>query len=258
MNKKVVAIIMAGGEGKQMGSRVPKVLHTVDGVPMINRIVLTLHKLSYFVDLEKVIIVAGKHKDAIRASIDTHVCLPKIVYVTQDEPLGTGHAVMCCQPELIRTPGAEVLVLSGDVPLVSTRTLIRLIETTCDIKLVTTTLTDPTGYGRIITNDNIFTKIVDQKDCDMHELRICRINGGIYCIKSDIMCKYFRYLTNNNSQSKYYLTDLLEIIKDREGIYVGMLEIDANNRHEIMSVKTPKQINELEKLIKKIDNKTLM
>lgn len=251
MNKKVVAIIMAGGEGRRMGSRVPKVLQKVDGVPTINRIVLTLNKLSYFVNLEKVIIVAGKHIDAIKASIDTHVCLPKIVYVTQGEPLGTGHAVMCCEPELIRTPGADVLVLSGDVPLVSTRTLIRLIENTCDVKLITTTLPDPNGYGRIITTDNIFTKIVEQKDCDPHQLHICRVNGGIYCMKSDLMCKYFRYLTNNNSQSEYYLTDLIGIVKEGEGIYVGMLELDANNRHEIMCINTAKELNEFEKLIKK-------
>jgi bifunctional UDP-N-acetylglucosamine pyrophosphorylase/glucosamine-1-phosphate N-acetyltransferase len=239
MNKKVVAIIMTGCEEKRMGSRVPKVLHKVDGVPTINRIVLTLNKLSYFVHLEKVIIVvAEKHKDAIKASIDTHVCLPKIVYVTQYEPLGTGHAVICCESELIRTPGADVLVLSGNVPLVSTRTLIRLIENTCDVKLITTTLQDPTGYGRIITTDNVFTKIVEQQDCDPHQLDICRVNGGIYCRKSDLMCKYFRYLTNNNSQSEYYLTDLIGIVKDGEGIYVGMLELDANNRHEIMGINS--------------------
>jgi bifunctional UDP-N-acetylglucosamine pyrophosphorylase/glucosamine-1-phosphate N-acetyltransferase len=251
MNRKVVAIIMEGGEGKRMGTRVPNVLHKVDGVPMINRIVLTLHKLSYFVHLEKVIIVAGKNKDAIKASIDTHVCLPKIIYVTQDEPLGTGNAVMCCEQELMRTPGADVLVLSGDVPLVSTRTLIMLIENTCDVKLITTTLTDPIGYGRIITTDNVFTKIVEQKDCHPHQLHICRVNCGIYCMKSGLMCKYFRHLTNNNSQSEYYLTDLIGIIKEGEGIYVGMLEIDANNLHESMGIDATKQLNKFEKLIKK-------
>jgi UDP-N-acetylglucosamine diphosphorylase/glucosamine-1-phosphate N-acetyltransferase len=257
MNKSVVAVIMAGGVGKRMESSRPKVLHKVNGIPMINRIILTLNNLSYFVQLEKVIIVVGKHKEEIRASIEKQVNLPKIVYVTQDEPLGTGHAVMCCQSELARTPNSDVLVLSGDVPLLSARTMLRLICMKSDVKLITTRMDDPTGYGRIVTIDGNFDKIVEQKDCGPHQLHIHTVNCGIYCMKSELMCKYFKHLKNNNSQMEYYLTDLLEIIKREEGLCVEMLEMEANKRHEIMGVNTTEQLCELEKLIKKIDNEAI-
>ena len=254
MDKNVVAVIMAGGIGKRMESNLPKVLHKVNGIPMINRIILTLNKLSYFVQLERVIIVVGKHKEEIRASIEKQVNLPKIVYVTQDEPLKTGHALMCCQSELMRTPNSDVLVLSGDVPLLSARTMLRLICMKSDVKLITTRMDDPTGYGRIVTTDGSFDKIVEQKDCGPHQLHIYTVNCGIYCMKSELMCKYLKNLTNNNSRAEYYLTDLLEIIKRGEGICVEMLEMEANKRYEIMGVNTTEQLCELEKLIKKIDN----
>ena len=254
MSKSVVAVIMAGGVGKRMESNLPKVLHKVNGIPMINRIILTLNNLSYFVQLEKVIIVVGKHKEEIRSSIEKQVNLPKIVYVTQEDPLGTGHAVMCCQSELNRTPNSDVLVLSGDVPLLSARTMLSLISMKSAVKLITTVMDDPTGYGRIVTTDGNFDKIVEHKDCTPHQLHIYTVNCGIYCMKSELMCKYFKYLTNNNSQAEYYLTDLVEIIKREETLCVDMLEMEANKKYEIMGVNTAEQLCELEKLIKKIDN----
>lgn len=257
MNKSVVAVIMAGGVGKRMGSSLPKVLHKVNGIPMINRIILTLNNLSYFVQLEKVIIVVGKHKEEIRTSIEKQVNLPKIVYVTQDEPLGTGHALMCCQSELIRNLNSDVLVLSGDVPLLSARTMLRLICMKSDVKLITTRMDDPTGYGRIVTIEGNFDKIVEQNDCGPHQLHIHTVNCGIYCVKSELMCKHLKHLTNNNSQTEYYLTDLLEIVKREESLCVEMLEMEANKRHEIMGVNTTEQLCELDKLIKKIDNEAI-
>ena len=254
MSKSVVAVIMAGGVGKRMESNLPKVLHKVNGIPMINRIIITLNSLSYFVQLEKVIIVVGKHKEEIRASIEKQVNLPKIVYVTQEEPLGTGHAVMCCQSELLKMPNSDVLVLSGDVPLLSARTMLRLICMNSVVKLITTVMDDPTGYGRIVTTDGTFDKIVEHKDCTSPELHIHTVNCGIYCMKSELMCKYLKCLTNNNNQAEYYLTDLVEIIKRDEALCVDMLEMEANKQYEIMGVNTPEQLYELEKLIKKIDN----
>jgi UDP-N-acetylglucosamine diphosphorylase/glucosamine-1-phosphate N-acetyltransferase len=253
MNKSIVAIIMAGGLGKRMESNTPKVLHKVAGIPMINHILLNLKEISTFVNLEKVIIVVGKYKDQIKDTIEELIDLPKIVYVTQEVPQGTGHAIMCCKNELVEHPHSDVLILSGDVPLLSTYTMQNLLNMKSDVKLIITKMDDPTGYGRILINDGIFEKIVEQKDCSKQELEIVEINGGIYCIKSNLLCKYLSYLRNDNNQSEYYLTDIIEIIKIHEKIDVDMLEIENEKKYEIIGVNTAQQLLELEELIKKIE-----
>ena len=252
MNKSIVAIIMAGGLGKRMESNTPKVLHKVGGIPMINHILLNLKEISTFVNLEKVIIVVGKYKDKIKDIIEELVDLPKIVYVMQEVPQGTGHAIMCCKNELVEHPHSNVLILSGDVPLLSTYTMKNLLSMKSDVKLIITKMDDPTGYGRIVINDGIFEKIVEQKDCSKQELEIVEINGGIYCIKSNLLCKYLSYLRNDNNQSEYYLTDIIEIIKIHEKIDVDMLEIENEKKYEIIGVNTVQQLLELEELIKKL------
>lgn len=249
MKKGVVAIIMAGGMGKRMGSNVPKVLHKINGIPMINRIVLTLTGLSYYTHLEKVLVVVGKYKDQIKKSLDVLENPPNIIYVTQDEPLGTGHAIMCCQSELIRSIESDVLILSGDVPLLSTHTMKDLLTMENQAKLIVTTLKDPTGYGRIVTNAGIFNKIVEQKDCDIEQLHIEKVNGGIYCISSQLLCRYLCHLENKNSQSEYYLTDIIEIIKTQEKTDIGMLEMPLDKGYEIMGVNTMEQLKELERIL---------
>ena len=250
MKKSVIAIIMAGGMGKRMGSSIPKVLHKVDGIPMINRIMLTLKNLSFTVKLEKVIVVVGKYKDRIQKSLDMLERPPNIVYVTQDEPLGTGHAIMCCQSELVKNIDSDVLILSGDVPLLSTHTMTDLLNMKSHVKLITTTLKDPTGYGRIIERDGVFSKIVEQKDCAVDELHVARVNGGIYCITAQLLCRYLKQLNNSNSQSEYYLTDIIEIIKTNETMDVDMLEIPVEKVYEIMGVNTIDQLKELEQILK--------
>jgi UDP-N-acetylglucosamine diphosphorylase/glucosamine-1-phosphate N-acetyltransferase len=253
MNKSIVAIIMAGGLGKRMESNIPKVLHKVGKIPMINHILLNLKTISASINLEKVIIVVGKYKDQIKDTIEELIDLPKIVYVMQEVPQGTGHAIMCCKNELLEHPHSDVLILSGDVPLLSTYTMQNLLNMKSDVKLIITKMDDPTGYGRIVINNGKFEKIVEQKDCSKQELEIVKINGGIYCIKSNLLCKYLSYLQNDNNQREYYLTDIIEIIKRHEKIDVDMLEIENEKKYEIIGVNTAQQLLELEELIKKIE-----
>ena len=252
MNKSIVAIIMAGGLGKRMESNTPKVLHKVGKIPIINHILLNLKTISTSINLEKIIIVVGKYKDQIKDTIEELVDLPKIVYVMQEVPQGTGHAIMCCKNELLEYPDSDVLILSGDVPLLSTYTMQNLLNMKSDVKLIITKMDDPTGYGRIVINKGIFEKIVEQKDCSKQELEIVEINGGIYCIKSNLICKYLSYLRNDNNQCEYYLTDIIEIIKIHEKIDVDMLEIENEKKYEIIGVNTAQQLLELEELIKKL------
>jgi len=254
--KDIIAVIMAGGLGKRMESSLPKVLHKISGIPMICHILLKLKVLSNIVNIKKILIVVGKYKVVIKAELDRYCdTLPDIEYVIQDEPLGTGHAIQCCIHDLSGFPDSEVLILSGDVPLLSLSTMNKLINMNEKVKIITTIINDPKGYGRIIEVNEKFDKIIEQKDCNKRELEINQINCGIYATKSEYLCKYLPYLKNNNSQNEYYLTDIIEIIKREEGFDVGMLKIPEENVYEILGVNTIEQLKELEKLIIKNKNK---
>jgi len=259
--KSVVAIIMAGGLGKRMESHIPKVLHKINNLPMINRVLSKLIILSTTscIKLERILIVVGKYKNEIKTAIERQrelaSILSKISYVNQTEALGTGHAIQCCRDELLNYNDSDVLILSGDVPMLTSITMLNLLVLKSKVKIITTILDNPTGYGRIIINDkNEFDKIVEQKDCTPEQLNIKKINGGIYSINSALLCKYLPYLKNDNNQKEYYLTDIIEIIKSEENIIVDMLDLEKQNIIEIMGVNTSQQLKELEDLLnKKID-----
>ena len=242
-----IVIIMAGGLGKRMNTNYSKVLMEVKGVPMIVRLLRTLSSVS----IDKIIIVVGKYKEQIKTVIDTFFPNTNtntiIEYVIQEEPLGTGHAIMCCKDELIKYPESQVLILSGDVPLITTETIHSLIQLQSSVNMLITELPDPTGYGRIVLNKNSqeFDKIVEQKDCTEEELQIFMVNGGIYCIKSVFLYNNFKFLKNNNNQSEYYLTDLIEIIKREEHVTIGLLHV---NKDEIIGVNTLEQLISVNKI----------
>lgn len=249
--KDIVAVIMAGGLGKRMESSIPKVMHKVAGIPMLCHILLKLRVLSNMVKINKILIVVGKYIDVIKEELEKHDSLPNFEFIFQAEPLGTGHAIQCCRSELLKYPESDVLILSGDVPMLQTLTMCNLLGIKNEVKILTTIMKEPTGYGRIIEYNGRFEKIVEQKDCSKEQLNISKVNGGIYAIKSVYLCKYLPYLSNNNSQNEYYLTDIIEIIKREENIDVGMINISEENVIEIIGVNTIEQLKELDKLILK-------
>jgi len=254
MDKSVVVIVMAGGLGKRMESNIPKVLHKIEGISMINHILLKIKVLRSLVNLEKVIIVVGKYESQIREDIEKCVESGEslnIKYVNQKEPLGTGHAVQCCREELLHHLNSDVLILSGDVPLISISTMLNLLKIPNQVKLITTKLSNPEGYGRVIINRGVFDKIVEQKDCNAKELSITTINCGIYAINSMLLSKYLPYLKNENKQNEFYLTDIIEIIKREANTQIGIFEVKEENKFEIIGVNTIEQLMELNALIKK-------
>jgi len=251
MDKSIVAVIMAGGLGKRMESNIPKVLHKIGGISMINHILLKLKVLQNIVNLEKVIIVVGKYEKQIKKDIEECIDELNVTYINQNEPLGTGHAIQCCREELLKFPNSDILILSGDVPLLSPYTMLNLLKIPNLVKFITTKLSNPDGYGRVITNNGLFDKIVEQKDCNLEQLQILTINGGIYSINSRILCKYLPYLKNENNQKEFYLTDIIELIQREEKIQIGLFEIDSENKIEIIGVNTISQLKELEALINK-------
>ena len=237
----LVIIIMAGGLGKRMNSTLPKVLHPINGTPMICKII----DQAQLLNPSKIFIIVGKYKTIIEETINNNNNHNNIEYIIQEVALGTGHALLCCREELLKLPHHNVLILSGDVPLITSETM----KNICRIpnSIVVTSLDDPKGYGRIIeNNDNEFQKIVEEKDCNDDERSVRKVNCGIYYITSNNLCEYLPYIKNNNSQGEYYLTDIIEIIKNNSNNTINTLEIPENQQHEIMGVNTAEQLQDLQ------------
>ena len=254
-----IPIILAGGLGKRMNSDVPKVLHHMDGKPMI------VHVLEKVVSLgpKKVVIVVGKYKDLIKETIDYYMIglssttqtRVEIEYVYQETAEGTGHAIMCCEESLKKeSPSTRVVILSGDVPLIRKDTIEGLVANDRKIVLLTTMMNNPNGYGRIKKNENTFERIIEQKDCTEEEEKITEINGGVYCIVNEYITKHIKKITNHNKAKEYYLTDLMEIIKTYENENIQTMEVKKEKQYEIMGVNTPEQLEELEIIYKVLEH----
>jgi len=139
-----------------MNSPLPKVLHHIVGVPMVVRVIQS----AMLLDPCKIIIVVGKHRAIIQKTIQEYMSdTSMLCYVEQTTPMGTGHALMCCQGELQKTPDAKCLILSGDVPLIMTNMLKELVNNEYKTTLVTTEMENPFGYGRIVTMTVYFRKL---------------------------------------------------------------------------------------------------
>ena len=237
----LVVIIMAGGLGKRMNSTLPKVLHPINGTPMICKII----DQAQLLNPDKIFIIVGKYKTIIEETIKNNNNHNNIQYIIQEEALGTGHALLCCRDELLKLPSHNVLILSGDVPLISSETMRNICSEQNSI--VVTSLDDPSGYGRIIENsNNEFQKIVEEKDCNDDERSVKKVNCGIYYITSCNLCEYLPQIKNNNSQGEYYLTDIIEIIKNNSNHTINTIQIPKDKQHEIMGVNTAEQLQDLQ------------
>jgi UDP-N-acetylglucosamine diphosphorylase/glucosamine-1-phosphate N-acetyltransferase len=250
MDKDLVAVIMAGGLGTRMESNIPKVIHKLGGIPMINHILRNLQKLEKKNNLKKILIVVGKYKNQIQEEIEKDLELPNITYVYQSEALGTGHAIQCCISELIKYPDSNTLILSGDVPMFSTNSMFNLVNNLNKARIIITTNNNPTGYGRIIIKDGKFERIVEHNDCSIEQLSILKINCGIYAFDTEILCKWLPFINNNNKKNEYYLTDIVEIIKREENIEIELYDLPTEKMIEVIGVNTKTQLDELNNLIK--------
>jgi bifunctional N-acetylglucosamine-1-phosphate-uridyltransferase/glucosamine-1-phosphate-acetyltransferase GlmU-like protein len=205
---------------------------------------------TLLIEPKKIYVIVGKFRDIIQKTIEKHIDSKLIEYVDQPEPLGTGHAIQCAKPKLLRYPDSKVLILSGDVPFIKSITMLKMLE--CDkVKIMTTLVDKPTGYGRIIRNpdNNQFVKIVEEKDCNQIEKQVNEINCGIYTFESKMLCWNLSFLRNNNSQLEYYLTDIFEIIKENEEhVTIETMEISRTNQYQILGVNTIEQLEELERM----------
>jgi len=235
-----LVLIMAGGLGKRMNSDLPKVLHKLNGLPLIVHVV----KSALQIDATSVIyIIVGKYRDQIEKVINEHVVKSDYIrYINQPEPFGTGHAIQCCLPLLKEYDlNSKVLILSGDVPLFSTQSMREVMNNQYTATIVCTQMEEPFGYGRIIQSHLHTLRIVEEKDCTDEEKLVKLVNCGIYAFQNAFLCKNLPKINNNNAQQEYYLTSIFSGGEEK----VGLFEIPAEKQYEVCGINTPEQLEEM-------------
>ena len=200
-NPHLNIVILAAGQGKRMKSTIPKVLHTIANISLLEHVVKTAQLLQP----QKIIVVCGHERDIVRNKL-THL---SVEWVVQEQQLGTGHAVSQAAPYLQKD--SYTLVLYGDVPLISASSLQALIHDTPKngVALLVSHFQNPFGLGRIIRDENgVFLRIVEEKDATTEERRCKEIFTGILCVPTQQLTTWLQRLNNNNAQGEYYLTEV--------------------------------------------------
>jgi len=204
-----IAIILAAGQSTRMNTKLPKVLHEVCGRPMVEWVIEACRAAG----VTRHLVVVGYGKDQI---VERYKDTTDVEFVEQPRQQGTGHAVMCCRPQLQGFTG-QTLVLCGDAPLIRTETLKLLIEKheqeNSAVTLATAVMPDPSGYGRIVRDGygNI-QGIVEHNDCDDKQRQITEVNPGYFCFQTPMLLAALDKITPNNVKNEYYLTDALHIL----------------------------------------------
>ena len=240
--RRLAVIVMAAGKGTRMKSDLPKVLHPLNHRPMI----------SYVLDIarslipSRLIVVVGFGKGQVMEAVRAD----DVTFAIQDNPQGTGHAVMQTETALYGFSG-DVLILSGDVPLLPAETLEDFIrfhhQSRAWMTLMTAELPDPTGYGRIVRdNKGLVTAIVEEKDADEHIRSIKEFNSGIYLVQSNNLFNYLHNINNNNAKREYYLTDLVRIAIEQKQTVAAYQVNDANL---VLGINTIQELHDAEQVL---------
>jgi UDP-N-acetylglucosamine pyrophosphorylase len=241
-NRGLAVVIMAAGKGTRMKDpSKAKVMVELLGKPMIHYVV----DLAYHLKADKVIAVVGYQREAVIKYLSTSY--PKIEIAVQAEQLGTGHAVMQTETALQDFHG-DVIVLSGDVPLLAVNSMQQLLEhhfqTHASATILTANFNDPAGYGRILRNiDDSVKKIVEHKDATDEERLVKEINSGIYIFDSQKLFESLQHITPHNVQKEYYLTDVFEYYWKRQW---RVSALKAASVDEIRGINTIEQLKEAE------------
>ena len=237
------AVILAAGLGKRMNSDLPKVLHPALGRPLLHHVLDQLDPLKPTLT----VVVVGHRAPLVRDSLRGR----EVAFAEQVPQLGTGHAVQMAWPALESGPGT-LLVLAGDMPLIRTATLRRLLERHARegnaVTFLSGLLEDPAGYGRVIRDaKDEFVKIVEERDATPEEKAVAEVNSGIYCFIRDALQEALGFLRADNRQQEYYLTDTLSFIRDRGG-RIGVER--ASDSRELFGVNNPEQLAMVEEALR--------
>lgn len=237
-------LIMAAGKGTRMKSDLAKVLHKINNRPMVHYVI----DLAKRIKSEKIVLIIGHQKEAVRETCKNL----NVEFVVQEKQLGTGHAVAVTESHFKNYTG-NLLILSGDVPLLTYETLQNLVQTHVNSDAIATLLTaeldDPTGYGRVIrSKEGPVSRIVEQKDANQDELKVNEINVGIYMFKSQPLFETLKLIDNDNAQGEYYLPDVVKIYVDRGEKVIAQL---AANFDETRGINNVDQLKEAETILQK-------
>jgi bifunctional UDP-N-acetylglucosamine pyrophosphorylase/glucosamine-1-phosphate N-acetyltransferase len=231
-------VILAAGQGTRMRSDLPKVLQPLAGKPLLAHVLACADALG----ADDVCVVYGHGGEAVQTAFPAI----GVRWALQAEQLGTGHAVQQAMPD---TPSASrVLILAGDTPLLQSATLNRLLEETPDtgMAVLIVDMDDPTGYGRIVRNDEGISHIVEHKDASEDELALTEINTGVILCPSESLKNWLASLSNDNSQGEYYLTDIIAMAV-ADGVKVHGIKADSSV--EVMGINDKKQLAEAERAL---------
>lgn len=240
-------VILAAGKGTRMYSDLPKVLHTLAGKPMVQHVIDTANRLQ----ARHIHLVYGHGGELLQSRLND----PALNWVLQAEQLGTGHAMQQAAPYF--ADDEDILMLYGDVPLISYQSLQRLraAKPVGGIALLTVVLDNPTGYGRILREQQQVVGIIEQKDARVDQLAIKEINTGILLVNGGDLKRWLAQLTNDNAQGEYYITDIIALAH-QEGRKINAVHPD--NAMETEGVNNRLQLAQLERLYQQQQAESLL
>jgi bifunctional UDP-N-acetylglucosamine pyrophosphorylase/glucosamine-1-phosphate N-acetyltransferase len=251
MSSDVHVVVLAAGKGTRMKSAVPKVLHAASGRALIEYALLAAASLSP----ASIIVLVGYQADQLKQALANR---PGLAFAVQEPQLGTGHALLQAEP-LLRNARGTLVLLSGDVPLLSPKTLAALVQLHESRKAAATVLTavvpTPDGYGRIVRQGNQITAIVEHRDASPVEREIREINSGVYAFDIAPLFDALRDLGSSIAQGEYYLPDLVKIYRAR-GLTVETLRLD--DPREILGVNSRKELADVASILRAAKNDALM
>ena len=247
--KTLDVLILAAGLGTRMRSNLAKVLHKLDGRPLINHVCLTATALAP----RKIYVVIGHQGKEVTRAVYEELSEEHAAFVWQKEQLGTGHAVNSAR-EFLENEESTLLILSGDVPMIRAETLGTLVQqhhnhrgkgAACTI--LTVKLDEPKGYGRIVRDEaGFFSRIVEQKDASDEEKLIKEINSGIYCFNTKKLFSALSSVQNNNVQGEYYLTDVPALLREA-GEDISLYQ--HTDAREVSGINNRAELADLERII---------
>ena len=228
----VVVAILAAGKGTRMKSNLPKVLHSLGGKSLVERVIESAEPLLP----SRRLVIVGYQSQEVKRAMDS---IQGVEFVEQTVQLGTGHAIQQLLPHLEGYTG-DLLILNGDAPLLRTKTLKNLLqihqENQNSCTILTAKLANPQGYGRVFRNsEGIVQKIVEQKDCTPNQRENDRVNAGIYCFRWPDLAEFLPHLEANNAQKEYYLTDAVTQVGK-------VMAIDVEDHQEILGINDKLQL----------------
>lgn len=239
------SVILAGGSGKRMKSELPKVLHKLNGIPLVEHVI----KLAKDINSDSICIVTSPE-------LKKELSYPGINIAIQDKPLGTGHAVLSAEPCLKDKTG-DLFILYGDTPNIKSETLSKMKEVKnakkAQIAVLGMRPEDTKRYGRIFVNENGYVdRIVEHPDASDEERKNNLCNSGVFLVDMEYLLPLLKEIKNNNAAGEYYLTDIVEIAKQND---LKTVVIEAHE-YELLGVNTQEELEAVSRLkVEKENNK---